>query len=347
VIQTAQARFVPVEFAQLPGWASDDLADAWAAWLRSCSAAAVRARPRMERACAASAQVASNNAAAQRAFFEQWFQPHQVQFADGKDSGLLTGYYEPLVKGSRTRSKTFDVPLYARPDDLLPQAVGDFQRSRRGANGQVLPYWSRSELEHGAGRASLRGKELLYVDDAVEALFLHVQGSGRIELADGSQVRAAFVDHNGHPYKSVGQWLIQRGELKADDASMQGIKSWARRHPQRVGEMLAANPRYVFFKEERIVNVSEGPRGALNVPLTAMRSIAVDSKAIELGLPLFIDSTEPLTDKPLRRLTFAQDVGGAISGAVRADLFWGTGLAAGEQAGRTKQPLKVYVLFPR
>jgi membrane-bound lytic murein transglycosylase A len=330
------------------------MADAWTAWLRSCSSSTVRVRPALERACSAAARVAPT-ASAQRAYFEHWFVPYAAQSAEGNPTGVLTGYYEPLIKGSRTRTRSFDVPLYARPDDLQAAPVGEFQRSRRNALGATVPYWSRHELEQGAGRASVRGKELLFVDDAVEALFLHIQGSGRIELADGSQVRAAFADHNGHPYKSVGQWLIQRGELKLDDASMQGIKAWARRNPQRTAEMLAANPRYVFFKEERITNPSEGPRGALNVPLTALRSIAVDSKVVELGLPVFIDSTEPAADgkidsnssKPLRRLMFAQDVGGAITGAVRADLFWGTGPAAGEQAGRTKQPLKAYVFVPR
>ncbi len=345
---------VPVSYAEVPGWAQDDFSEVWQAWLRGCASGKRAAS--LERACRLSnAPALSADIKAQRAFFEANFTPQRVTTNEGKtseikDSGLLTGYYEPLLKGSRTRSAAFNVPLYGKPDDLLPTALGEFTRSRRTPQG-LAPYWSRAELEGGAGRASLRGKELLWVDDAVEAMFMQVQGSGRVLLQEGpergQQVRAAFADHNGHPYKSIGQWLIQRGELRADEASMQGIKAWAVRNPKRIDEMLASNPRYVFFREERMTNTNEGPKGAMGVPLTAGRSVAVDARAVPLGLPVWIDSTEPLRTSPLQRLTFAQDIGSAILGAVRADFYWGTGAAAGEQAGRTKQPLKLFVLLPK
>jgi membrane-bound lytic murein transglycosylase A len=345
----AVARLVPARFAELPGWGDDDLADAWSAWLRSCATGTLRAKPGFARACNTASTVAPT-AEARKSYFEQYFNAYAVQANDGNAQGLLTGYYEPLLLGSRTRSAMFSVPLYARPDDLQLIPAGELSRSRRGPAGPIA-YWTRAEIDQGLAAASLRGREIVYVDNAVEALFLQIQGSGRVTLQDGPErgktIRLAFADHNGHPYRSVGQWLIQRGELRAEDASMQGIKAWAERNPQRVGELLAANPRYVFFREERNANASDGPRGALNVPLTAGRSIAVDPRAVELGAPVWLDSTEPLSGKPLRRLVVAQDTGAAITGAVRADLFWGSGDDAGELAGRTKQPLRLFVLLPR
>jgi membrane-bound lytic murein transglycosylase A len=321
----------------------------WQAWLASCASG--KRELLLVKACAASQSNALvNDIKAQRSFFESQFTPHRVSTKDNKDSGLLTGYYEPILKGSRTRSATYKVPLYSKPDDLLPLAVGEVQRSRRTPQG-LAPYWSRAEIESGAANASLANKTWIYLDDPIEALFLQIQGSGRVMLQDGAergqQVRAAFADHNGHAFQSIGKWLIQRGELRAEDASMQSIKAWAQRNPARLNELLAANPRYVFFREERITNQQEGPKGAMGVPLTAGRSIAVDTQAIALGLPVWIDSTEPQLGKPLQRLSFAQDVGAAITGNIRADFYWGTGNAAGEQAGRTKQALKLYVLLPK
>ncbi len=345
---------LPVSYSELPGWNADDFSQVWQAWLASCASG--KRDLLLLKACAASQSAAlMNDTKAQRSFFESQFTPHRVTTRDNKDAGLLTGYYEPVLKGSRTRSATFKVPLYSKPDDLLPLAVvngvGGFQRSRRNAQGQVVPYWSRAEIESGAASVSLTNKAWIYLDDPIEALFLQIQGSGRVMLQDGAergqQVRAAFADHNGHAFQSIGKWLIQRGELRAEDASMQSIKAWALKNPARLNELLAANPRYVFFREERITNPQEGPKGAMGVPLTAGRSIAVDTQAIAFGLPVWIDSTEPQFNKPLQRLTFAQDVGAAITGNIRADFYWGTGNAAGEQAGRTKQPLRLFVLIPR
>ena len=219
---------------------------------------------------------------------------------------------------------------------------GEIARSRRTASGNV-PYYSRATLPRNAARV------LVWVENPVEALFLQIQGSGRIELPDGSQIRMAYADNNGHPYKSVGRWLIEQGELRADQASMQGIKAWAARNPTRTDELLNANPRVVFFKEEPIADEAAqiGPKGALGVPLVAQRSAAVDVRSVPLGSLLWLDSTEPLSDKPLQQLVFAQDVGSAILGAVRADFYWGTGAAAGESAGRTKQSLKTFLLLPQ
>jgi membrane-bound lytic murein transglycosylase A len=341
-------RYVAARFADLPGW-GDDGADAlagfWDAWLRQCREPQLRTRlAALQDACEAARLLGEQPAAeAVRAYVEQQFQPWEVQAADGRSSGLLTGYYEPILKGARQRvAGQYEVPLWARPADLLAQPSGEVQRSRRLPSGALAPYWSRAELQREA-RAGLRA--LAWVADPVEALFLQIQGSGRIDWPDGTQSRLAFADHNGHPYRSIGRWLIERGELRAEQASMQGIKAWAQANPARVDELLAANPRVVFFREEPAEG--SGPRGALGVPLSAERSVAVDPRSIDLGSLLWIDSTQPLSQRPLQRLVLAQDVGSAITGAVRADFYWGSGEAAGEAAGRTRQPLRLFVLLPR
>ena len=208
-----------------------------------------------------------------------------------------------------------------------------------------MPYYTRAELEQ---QGLLAGKELLWVDNPVEAFFLQVQGSGRVALGDGAEtVRVAYADQNGHPYRSIGRWLVDKGELTLDQASMQGIKGWAQANPGRVQELLNVNPSYVFFKEEKIVDPAKGPKGALGVPLTPRRSIAVDPQFIPLGAPVFLSTTQPNSALLLRRLMLAQDTGGAIRNPVRADFFWGFGPEAGEQAGKMKQQGQLWVLLPK
>ena len=214
------------------------------------------------------------------------------------------------------------------------------------------PYWTRQQLDTlPAAQRSLRGREIAYVDDPLDALILQIQGSGRLQVteADGSRtlVRLAFAGHNDQPYKSVGRWLIEQGELRASQASWPGIKSWAQRNEQRVNEMLWSNPRVVFFREEALPDPTVGPKGAQGVPLTPGRSIAVDARSVPYGTPVWLDTTEPLSNTPLRRLVMAQDTGSAIVGAVRADYFWGWGEEAAQQAGRMKQPLRMWVLWPK
>ena len=284
-----------------------------------------------------------------RQFFEQHLQPWAVTNGDGASSGLVTGYYEPLLRGSRQRSKAYAQPVRGVPDDLLtidlsavfPELKDKRVRGRLEGN-KVLPYWSRAEIE--ARGDSLRSKNLLYVDDAIELFFLQVQGSGRVQLPDGGMVRLNYADQNGHPYQSIGRVLVERGELKLEEASMQGIQAWARANPARLDALLNSNPSYVFFRE--VANGDGGPLGALGVPLTAERSIAVDPRAVPLGSPVFLATTRPNSATPMNRLVMAQDTGGAIKGAVRADFFWGFGKAAGEQAGRMKQSGRVWVLLP-
>ncbi len=294
------------------------------------------------------------DSAALRTFFESRFTPWALVNADGTRVGLVTGYYEPLLKGSRQRKKPFLYPIYGVPDDLLTIDLGDLypelkpMRLRGRLEGRkVVPYWSRAELTQQERKPAgpLSGKALLWVADPIELFFLQVQGSGRIELPDGSRVRVGYAQQNGHPYLSIGRWLVERGELKLEQASMQGIQNWAKANPQRLDELLNANPSYVFFRE--LPDTGGGPMGALGVPLTPTRSIAVDPRAIPLGAPVFVSTTQPNSEKPLQRLVMAQDTGGAIKGVVRADFFWGFGAEAGAQAGRMRQKAEMWVIMPK
>lgn len=342
--------FLAAAWADLPGWADDDHAAAWPAFLLSCRGMAGRPHgPAWKRVCDLARAADGKPGLDPRRFFEQHLKPYAVASGDAAVNGLVTGYYEPLLRGSRQRGKGYEQAVRGVPDDLLtidlsavfPELKDKRVRGRLEGN-KVVPYWSRAEIA--ARGEQLPGRTLLYVDDAVELFFLQVQGSGRVRLADGSLVRLNYADQNGHPYQSIGRVLVDRGELKLEEASMQGIQSWARANPGRLDELLNANPSYVFFRE--VPNSNGGPVGALGVPLTAERSIAVDPRAVPLGAPVFLATTRPNSAQAMNRLVLAQDTGGAIKGAVRADFFWGFGKEAGELAGRMKQGGRLWVLWP-
>ncbi len=328
------------------GWGADNLAEAHGALLESCGALAKQ--PAWREACEAARALPAENAAL-RAFFETRFRPWRVVNPDESTEGLVTGYYEPLLRGSRERSKSFSHAIYGVPDDLLVVDLGElypelknFRLRGRLDGRRVVPYWPRAELTPQA--PALAGKALLWVADPIELFFLQVQGSGRVELPDGRRVRVGYADQNGHPYQSIGRWLVDKGELKLEDASMQGIQAWARANPKRLHELLNVNPSFVFFRE--LPDNGGGPPGALGVPLTPGRSIAVDPRTVPLGAPVFLATTQPASGQPMQRLVLAQDTGGAIKGAVRADFFWGFGAEAGAQAGRMRQKGEMWVLLP-
>jgi membrane-bound lytic murein transglycosylase A len=333
-LQRGPARWVPVPWSELPGWEADRTAELWPALLAGCTKPAA---PWVALCQRASRFVPADDGFA-RQFLQQELQPYRVESAaDGDPVGLATGYFEPLIAASRRPRPGFNVPLHRPPPDL----------------GERKPYWTRQQLDTlPAARQSLRGQEIAYVASPLDVLVLQIQGSGRLRITepDGSQrtVRMAYAAHNDHPYRSVGRWLIEQGELRADAASWPAIRDWGQRAgPQRLSEMLWSNPRVVFFREEALADESIGPRGAQGVPLVAGRSVAVDPTAVPYGTPLWLDTTEPLSSTPLRRLVMAQDTGGAITGAVRVDYFWGSGDAAEQQAGRMKQPVRVWALWPR
>jgi membrane-bound lytic murein transglycosylase A len=332
-ILRARSRWVPVAWSELPGWESDRSGELWTAFERGCE----RPAPGWSTVCVqARLQIGTADDAATREWLQHHLQPYRVESTEGSAEGLITGYFEPLAQATRVATKTYRIPLYAPPADL----------------GGRKPYWTRQQIDTlPAAQAGLRGRVLAYVADPLDALILQIQGSGRLQLteADGSRklIRVAFAGHNDQPYKSVGRWLIERGELRANQASWPAIKSWARLNPQRVDEMLWSNPRVVFFREEPLPDPELGPKGAQAVPLTPGRSIAVDPQSIPYGTMVWIDTTEPLSDTPLRRAVMAQDTGSAITGAVRADYFWGWGETAEAQAGRMKQPLRLWALWPK
>jgi membrane-bound lytic murein transglycosylase A len=342
------APFAPSSWEALPDWQAMDLQPSWAAFLQSCRA--LKNKPGWQETCARADGLAQPDNAALRSFFEQDFIPYQVFNPDGSEQGLITGYYEPRLAGSRVRTEQFRYPLYAAPDDLLTIDLGevypqlkDLRLRGRLQGRRVVPYYNRADID--GGKASLQGRELFWVDDAVELFFLQIQGSGRIELPDGSLVKVGYAEQNGHPYVSIGKKLIETGELRPEEASMQGIKSWAEKNPEKLGALLAQNPSYVFFRE--LPNGLSAPLGALGVPLTGEYSIAIDPRTIPLGAPVLLSTTYPNSAEPLNRLMLAQDTGGAIRGAVRADFFWGFGEQAGAQAGRMKQRGRMWVLFPK
>ena len=344
----------------------DDTGAAWEAFLRSCSR--LKKQTAWRESCALAQSLPAGTSV--RIFFEAHFLPYRVANADGSVQGLVTGYYEPLLRGSRRKQGAYRYPLYAAPEDLLIVDLAEINpdlkhlRLRGRLDGRrVVPYYPRAEIERGL--PALAGKELLWVDDPVDLFFLQIQGSGRVRLDTGELVRVEYADQNGQPYRSIGRTLVEQGELKLEQASMQGIKTWAAANPAKLEALLNQNPSYVFFREppkpEGAQGTSKtggpvaaggpmttgGPMGALGVALTAERSIAVDPRHIPLGAPVFLATTWPNSTQPLQRLVLAQDTGGAIRGAVRADYFWGFGDAAGTQAGRMRQNVRMWVLLPR
>jgi membrane-bound lytic murein transglycosylase A len=349
VFKTGEA-LKPTAYAALPGWDKDDLREAWPAFLASCEVLVKKSE--WKEPCTIARDVNRADGKGMRTFFEAFFTPHQVLNADGSDSGLVTGYYEPLLRGARKRGGAFQTPLHRVPEDMLTidltNVYPDLKTMRlrgRLEGKKVVPYFSRAEMMQ---LNTLVGKELLWVDDPIEAFFLQVQGSGRVYLSDTKEtVRIAYADQNGHPYKSIGRYLVDKGEMTLDQASAQSIKAWYVAHPSRQQELLNANPSYVFFKEEKVTDPQKGPKGSLGVPLTPQRSIAVDAQFIPLGVPVFLATTQPNSGALLQRLMLAQDTGSAIKNAVRADYFWGFGKQAGEQAGKMKQQGRMWILLPK
>lgn len=325
-------------WAELPGWGDDRVAQVLPALKRNCDPRTPS--PATGFTAAACAELTRLPDTVDDTALRDWlmarFAPYRVEAPDGRVEGMATGYFEPMLEASRLPRGAQRHALHRPPAGLVP--------------GQ--PWYTRKESETlPAARAALRGREIAYVSDPLDVLVVQIQGSGRVVITepDGQRTlaRLAFAAHNDQPYQSVGRWLIDQGELKRDGASWPAIRDWVRRNPQRTSEMLWVNPRLVFFREEPLHDPGVGPRGAQGVPLTAERSIAVDPRAVPYGTPVWLDTTEPASTRPLRRLVVAQDTGSAIVGAVRADYFWGAGERAEREAGRMKQPLRMWVLVPR
>lgn len=365
-----------VSFADLPGWADDRHADALAAFLTGCKA--IKPDKPLAAACAAARSLPAGDDAVARAFWEVRFEPVELSHGNGATDGLVTGYYEPVIRGCRARAPGCSVPIHGVPDDLItvdlaaidPDLKGKRLRGRLDGR-KLVPYASRAEIDArnrieaqnggpagkgsggdtiGAGNgksplAPLPAPILAWAADAVDLFFMQVQGSGRLQMEDGTVMRVGYADQNGHPYRPVGRTLVERGALPRDGVSMQSIRGWLSANPAERDAVLASNPSYVFFRE--LPPSDDGPLGSLGVPLTPARSIAVDVNAVPLGSPVWLVTTDPDDGSAIRRLMAAQDTGGAIRGTVRADLFWGRGEVAAAKAGRMQQPGRMWLLRPR
>ncbi len=350
----------PVGFEALPGWREDAVSEALPALLRSCDhlAPVPDERPLgpdglggtvadWREPCAALRALPKDDDEALRAALAAHFIALAVRRGT-EDRGLFTGYYEAELKGAMSPDERHRWPLYAVPPDLVVADLGRFRADLKGMkivgkveDGELVPYPERAEIESGM----LAGKnlEVAWVDDPVDAFILHVQGSGRVILPDGEVLRVGFAATNGLPFTGVGRILLDNGHVPPNQASMQDIRAWLRAHPEEAREIMHQNARFVFFR----VIEGEGPIGAFGVPLTPGRSLAVDPAFMPLGAPVWLDTTWPGSDRPLRRLMVAQDTGGAIKGAVRGDVFWGYGEPALEQAGRMKEKGRYYLLLPK
>ncbi len=352
-----EARLTAVSFRDLPGWDEDDLAGFWPAFQANCEVMRLRSTP-WAGVCKDSQQLDASQVSAIRSFIESRFIPHRLTDDKGTRSATITGYYEPLLKGSRTRGGPYQIPLYRTPKDLInvdlatiyPELKSLRLRGRLEGN-RVVPYPTREEIDK---KGLLAGQELLWVADPVEAFFLQVQGSGRVELPNGESIRVGYAEQNGYPYRSIGRYLIDKGELKPNDASMQSIKAWVAANPDRRDELLHQNPSVVFFREVSTLAKGAGPLGSMGIPLTAGRSLAVDARFVGVGGLVFLSTRVPRPGAPpkdpgvpFQRLMIAQDTGSAILGPHRSDIFFGTGAEAGEVAGRMRADGTVYVLTPR
>jgi peptidoglycan lytic transglycosylase A len=348
----------PASFGDLKGWTSDSVGEALAAFKKSCTrrlrfADDAPVGPQglagkvadWRAPCAAAASLDEGDSAATRQYFEAWFRPYRCANNDATE-GLFTGYYEPELRGSRARGGAFQTPLMKRPPDLVAVDLGDFRADWRGeriagrvVDGRLKPYETRAQIE--AGGLDRLNLGFLWVDDPVAAFFLQIQGSGRINLPDGGQLRVGFDGQNGWPYVAIGRVMIERGLIDRESATMPGIRAWLAAHPPETKDILDANPSYVFFREI----AGEGPIGSEGVALTPGRSLAVDTKFLPLGAPFWLDATGD--DGPIAHLLIAQDTGGAIRGPVRGDVFWGHGPDAERRAGTMRARGGYFLLLPK
>ncbi len=355
----------PVNFSVLAGWGEDSPNDAIAAFRRSCvRLAPTNPRRRMgprdigaraadwKAPCAAAETLKGNDGRAARQFFEAYFVPFEA--ADGGETeGLFTGYYEAELQGSKTESARYSVPIYGRPADLVTVDLGEFRSDLRGrrvagriVSGRLRPFPDRARIEDST--KAIKARPIVWVDSAIDAFFLHIQGSGRVKMADGSVIRVGYAAQNGHAYSSIGALLIRSGDATREEMSMQWLRAWLRDNPRKARRLMAKNRSYVFFRELK----GPGPIGAEGVALTPGRSLAVDRKFLPFGIPVWLDIAEAPRGEGqagarLRRLMVAQDTGGAIKGPVRGDVFWGFGAEAAARAGAMRAQGRYFLLLPR
>lgn len=356
-----ELRLIQTSYTELPGWGSDDYTEIITPLVRSCERILKRSSEERfgpleqagtyedwQSACREFAKVATGTSADIKAFIESTFTPYQV-LADDNPEGLFTGYYEATLNGSAIKSEQYAHPLYKRPDDLVMVDLGQFREHLKGERiagrvigGNLKPYESREEIV--AGNWPHNDQVLVWVDSAVDAFFLQIQGSGRIMMDDGTMMRVGYAGQNGHPYYAVGRELIKMGVLTKETVSMQSIEQWLEQNPDRADDIMNTNQSYVFFQELD----GEGPLGGENIALTPRRSLAIDRSLLPYGLPLWVDIAPPMEgEQGLQRMMIAQDTGGAIRGPVRGDVFWGYGDEAETIAGHMKSSGRYWALLPK
>ena len=361
----APVSLVPTSFVELDGWSATDHDAAYAAYKRSCERLIKQPTERPMggvpdtgtigdwRLSCWKALNENNSAPSAKMFFETEFLPYQL-IGDGDPQGLFTGYFEPLLYGSRTPDERYRFPLRNRPADLVRVNLGAFDpeldgRLLRGRidGSTIVPFPDRTAIDEGA--LSQTDLEFVWVDDEIDKFFLQIQGSGLVELDDGSVMRVGYAEQNGRPYRAIGRDLIEMGELTRETVSMQSIRAWLEDHPDQATSLMHRNPSYIFFQELDLPEDAPGPLGSMSVSLEPGYSIAVDRKFVPLGAPVWLDASAPFPDgeRPLQRLLIAQDVGGAIKGVVRGDVFWGSGETAEFVAGHMKSQGTMYILLPK
>ena len=361
--RTAQSAFENVTFDDLPGWYDDDQSQAFSAFQISCDRIIsyednikfndFGLAQDWKTVCRAALELSANDRITARQFFEDNFNPLSFK---GLESGLFTGYYAPVYKGSRIKNDQYSAPLYTIPKDLQAINLGDFDQSLSGRSiiGEVvddkfIPYKERKQIDLGA--LDNQDLELVWLEKLEQTFFLQIQGSGFIQLEDGDLMHLGYAQKNGRPYRAIGQYLIESGDIKPQDMSLQAILTWMEENPEKSSELMWKNPSYVFFKEQS----SDKPIGSLGIGLTPGRSLAVDRDFIPLGMPLWLETYEndgqfqenikPSTH--LKRLVIAQDTGGAIKGKIRGDVYWGIGEEAELKAGPMKDRGRYYMLVPK
>jgi membrane-bound lytic murein transglycosylase A len=363
-LEISGSQYVPVAWSDIAGWDEDDHLQAYRAFRISCQQISAQPTPSadpralgisLREPCRAARAADVSDGAGAKAFFEAQFMPLRISRL-GEEQGFVTGYYEPVLDGSRTQTDVYTVPLYRRPSNLF---VRGFRQSDAGLpnKGEVfrkigrrklVPYYDRAEIEDGA--IAGRGLEICWLKSQTDLLFAQIQGSARIRLEDGSTIRINYDAHNGYPYTAVGRILIDRGIIPREQMSMQRIREWMEQNPDGAGELRRQNRSYVFFREVQLGDKDEAV-GAEGVPLTPGRSIAVDRALHVYGTPFFIEGELPIESAqsrtPFRRLMVAQDTGSAITGPARADIYYGAGAEAGRVSGRFRHNVRFVMLVPR
>jgi membrane-bound lytic murein transglycosylase A len=363
-VKIPNSQLEPLAWSDLSGWAEDDHMAAFKTFMDSCKAILPRTSPgreagpmftALQNICRRGRTDTAADIEQARAFFEMNFRPVRIATL-GEAAGFLTGYYEPIVEGSRTWSEEFQVPIYRKPSNLIPggrrRITDGFPNKgpvgRKFGRKKILPYYDRGEIEEGV--LTGRNLEICWLQDPIDLLFIQIQGSARVRMADGSIIRVNYAAHNGHPYSPVGRFLIENGAIPREEMSMDRIRKWMEENPDDAKEIRGKNKSYVFFREVPL-SATEEPKGAQGVSLTPGRSIAVDKALHIYGTPFFIEAELPIDSTQaktkFRRLMVGQDTGSAIVGPARADLYFGAGQEAGQVAGRIRHPGRFALLLPR